>query len=164
MVDAGEGDDTILLDESAATNGHDGPGDIGGGRALAYGGAGNDTWEVTVDEGTSLTDERFDERIVPDENGIYRLDAIEIGDFESGIDTLEIDATPMNDGFSLTSARIEQVDDAGTLVTELVLRYDSQTEASRDVVIDLRGATLVWDDVTFIGSSIPTLDPILSTS
>lgn len=161
LVDAGEGNDTIILDESASHDTRIGPGELGGASALVYGGPGSDTWDVTVDEGMTESD-FFD---VPlQANGAYRMDAIEIADFEPGIDTLEIDATPQNDAFTLTSARIEQVDDDGQLVTELVLRYESATETARDVTIDLRDAALTWDDVTFVGDQTPQLLPIAATA
>lgn len=147
-ADAGAGDDTIRLSERAITSGSDVT--VG----AMFGGAGADTWELTISEGAAVDDAAFQpDPTWQERDGTWRFDAVEIADFTPGEDVLLIDADPVDPAYALTTARIAQ---SGG-VTELVLRYESDTLDARDVLIDLRGAEITWDDVTFAGTSTPVL-------
>lgn len=165
--DGGDGDDTIIIEENAITGG-----DPEGGmfdRTYAntvndiFGGAGSDTFQATVNEGI-LSESEIHAGVLEDalqDDGTLLLDVTRIGDFEPGTDMLLVDGDPLDDGFTLSTARIEYTTDAeGNAGSELILRYESDTASTRDVVITLDGATVTWDDIAFSGDEIPELQPI----
>ncbi|APZ51300.1 calcium-binding protein [Salipiger abyssi] len=165
--DGGDGDDTIVIEENAITGGDPETGTFDGTYANTvndiFGGAGSDTFQATVNEGMLSESEIPDYFIdnVLQEDGTLLLDVTRIADFEPGVDMLLIDGDPLDDGFTLSNARIEYTADAeGNAGSEVILRYESETDSARDVVITLDGATVTWDDIAFSGDQIPELAPI----
>ncbi|MGR3377356.1 calcium-binding protein [Salipiger abyssi] len=165
--DGGDGDDTIVIEENAITGGDPETGTFDGTYANTvndiFGGAGSDTFQATVNEGMLSESEIPDYFIdnVLQEDGTLLLDVTRIADFEPGVDMVLIDGDPLDDGFTLSNARIEYTADAeGNAGSEVILRYESETDSARDVVITLDGATVTWDDIAFSGDQIPELAPI----
>jgi Ca2+-binding RTX toxin-like protein len=144
FVSGGEGDDTLNYVQGAPTNGTFEA-------STVTGDAGADTFNLTINEGEDFTD-------APPIDETQTLPLINIGDFTTGEDMLVIDATSASDAFNLTTARLDAPDeDSESDQTSLILRYESDTEADRDVVIQLGTGPVVWDDISLIGVETPLL-------
>ncbi|WP_299931605.1 hypothetical protein [uncultured Pelagimonas sp.] len=133
----GEGDDTLAFSDSAITRPFDGfdPNTL-------IGGTGSDTFDITLSEGS----EDYNGSLL--RSGTIRLGAINIGDFEPGVDQIELELEVENDGYSVASARIEGED--------LIIRYEhADDEPIRDIVIPTGATGLTFDDITFVGENQP---------
>ncbi|EPX86879.1 hypothetical protein Salmuc_01530 [Salipiger mucosus DSM 16094] len=63
----------------------------------------------------------------------------------------------LSEGSGSSYAPVTGSEGDDTLSTELLLRYESATQAARDVTIDLQDSDVTWDDVAFVGVQTPTL-------
>lgn len=91
-------------------------------------------------------------------DGAPLLDSVVISGLETGLDQLVVYADATSDGYSLTTARFEMIEDRnGAPENNLVLRYESETEVARDVATNLGASTLTWNDVAFVGETTPQL-------
>lgn len=149
----GIGDDTFVVDAYTRTEFITNSGSAG------TGGGGNDTWDVTINEGdaASVATEGFLDANI-DASGIINLSAGFIPDFVVGEDVLIIDATSTSANYSLSSARIEYSPAAsGGEDSLLTFRYEGEDGTTRDVTIGIHNAILTWDDITFRGDEFPVL-------
>ncbi len=126
----GDGDDTLIL-EDAHNNASSTP-------ILMNGGDGQDTFEVSFAEG------------YPSANDAA---VVALGDFETGVDTLQITPSIIDAGFSAATASLAEDGDTG--VTRLTVTYESDTEADREVHIEINATGVTWADITFVGDHIP---------
>lgn len=129
------------------------------------GGEGADTFELTVNEGEIFTPEYDDgyqpgyqENILSNENGVIRIEGVSINDFDPQQDTLKIDVATANEEYTATTARLETGEDRdGDQQIFLVIRYESDTELTRDLLIGLGDVDLDINDINFVGDKIPQL-------
>lgn len=129
------------------------------------GGEGSDTFELTVNEGEIFTGAYDDgyqpgyhENILSNENGVIRIVGVSINDFDPQQDTLEIDVATANEEYTATTARLETGEDRdGEQQMFLVIRYESDTELTRDLLIGLGDVDLDINDINFVGDKIPQL-------
>jgi len=145
-VDGGSGADVIAFDNTFAdyfvpdAQSH-----------LAGGGTGADTFELRLSEGNVQG--------ASDPAAPVRLDTLTLSDFESGVDAVEIDATPLSSGFTLTTAELEQSAGAAGTETSLILRFESADPAigDREIAVSFGAAAVSFDDITFTGAVTPVV-------
>ncbi|MCR8550955.1 hypothetical protein M4578_24300 [Salipiger sp. P9] len=124
-----------------------------------FGGAGSDTFEITISEtdGTSPTPE-----LSSHSDGTPRTFTVaNIGDFESGTDVLMIESFAETATHTLTTARIvtTEAPGGGDPSYQLALRYEGTSdEDPYDVLISLGSNAIAWEDVVFAGEAIPELE------
>lgn len=155
VADGGAGEDTLSYDGRG--NIYD---DFQSQPHRGAGGDGADTFALRLSEGARVV---FDDD--PGAGGSVSLGAFDILDFETGVDRVEIDATPESGDFTLSTARLETSSPAsGPAVTELILRYESAdgSVADRDVVVSFGTASVLPGDITFVGDVTPSLLPAAS--
>lgn len=177
VLDGGDGDDLIRLgvigDESGAgyavqPNGGAGndtisvTGDVAGfainDSSMLTGGTGADSFEISLSEGANEFSLASLHPLSPSVDGTTRVGIVNIGDFEPGVDKLEIDASVDDPSFSVTNARLEMFEDEdGNAASRLVLRYESETGQDRDAVINFGPVLVTWGDITFTGEVPLTL-------
>ena len=126
----GDGDDTLILENADAATAP----------VLMTGGDGVDSFEISLLEGYGEDNQSA---------------VATLGDFETGVDTLEVTASTIDDGFDVTSASLAE--DTATGVTRLTVTFESDTEADREIHIDINATDVTWDDITFVGDNIPPL-------
>ncbi len=140
----GVGEDTLAYSASAIAEPS-----FGDTPQTLYGEADADTFEITTDEGS----DRYDDSVVQTD-GSLRLGVVNIGDFEPGVDNIEVDLEVQTDGYAPASARID--------CTDLIIRYEHASEPVRDLVVHTNSADLSWDDISFVGEHHPgTLQPVV---
>ncbi len=157
--DGGAGDDTLRVDVSAQSDDLDGI-------SYANGGAGADTFEVLIDEGVEFEPGFFTDidltgilESLPEDN-VVGLNGFNLTDFEPGVDVLQVEAISVLDGYTLLNARLEA---DGTEATNLILRYERAGDLTRDVHIAISATGVDWDDISFVGATVPTALPLGAT-
>lgn len=151
QVDGGDGNDTISFSGPS----FDDPGDS---PLSPLGGAGADLFDLDISE-VDTTDRFFDASLFEQPDGSLQIDLLELPDFTPGEDMIRVDATPSNDGYDLTTASLEPGTDLnGNSITTLVLRYEHATEAAQETSVVIGSGGVDWDDITFVGDDIPTLE------
>jgi len=144
-VTGGAGEDTLAFERGAITE------DIFSAQTI-LGGEDADRFELTLNEGSSDVSDGIDEV-----DGTYTLEVVNIGDFVTAEDVVVIDGTSQGDAFTLATARLETVAGADGDETSLILRYESDTELNREVVIGFGTAAVTFDDIAFVGSETPVI-------
>ncbi|MEO0389469.1 MAG: hypothetical protein AAF218_00870 [Pseudomonadota bacterium] len=159
----GDGDDTINVDATGVEASFSTPS-----FAEFSGGDGNDVFRVAVSEdGASGGPESSEDlnssqefaipgdilaQLETDPNEVLNVGAFRAGDFEPGVDALEVEAVELGDDYTLSSARLE---DFGADETAVILRYEGQDRADRDVYILLGATDVSLDDISFVGDVLP---------
>jgi hypothetical protein len=106
------------------------------------------------DAGNAYCENDDDPRLSDD--GTAQLDSINISDFDNREDIIVIDGTASSDAYTFSTARLETFTDRfEEPYTALILRYDSETEDNRDVVVGLGAGSVTLDDITFTGDQTP---------
>jgi len=147
VASGGDGDDIIRFDAMTAVD------DLGIEMQLAYGGAGADIFEVSVDEGaaeigTELAAGHDHPNATLLDDGSLRVETLAIPDFEPGVDKLVLDATPQNDGYALSGLSLSEVEkDDGETGTDVTLTYESDDQITRHVVIRLHATGVTLKDI-----------------
>ena len=140
VTDGGAGQDRLIFDGRAADGARFQP-------ATLTGGSGSDTFELRFDEIPS-------ESTSPPEAG-DTLDLPIIGDFEPGVDRIEVEARTANDAYEVSSARLEEDATEGT--TRLILSYTAADEPDLDLVVTINATGVTFDDITFLGTAPTTI-------
>lgn len=140
----GEGDDIFI---------HDAPTSNYGGVDL-YGGEGSDRFEISFDESSRNQDgtenaEYEDDDLEAVGQRYMETRVLSLADFESGVDSIQIDARVDDPAYTVASASIVGGD--------VVLRYETDIGVNRDMIVSTGAASLTWDDVTFVGDNIPPI-------
>ena len=169
QASGGEGDDTILVsDFNQPGAGYVSRADGGAGEDLLrfegsasqigeltaqtmFGGEGTDRFEIAFDEGEGAIE---DETLLA-EVGRFEQEVVNIGDFEPGVETIVLDPNIANEGFTITQGSLTEDAEAGT--TTMVIRYESDTAATRDLVFVIGATGVDWDDISFIDNAPETL-------
>lgn len=153
-AEGGAGDDTIhfVSDDKFLTAAY---------FSEILGGEGSDTFELTINEGEIFTPEYDDgyspennPNILSNENGVIRIEGVSLNDFDPQQDTLKIDVATANEEYRATTARLET---GGDQKMFLVIRYESDTELTRDLLIGLGDVDLDINDINFVGDKTPQL-------
>lgn len=105
---------------------------------LMNGGDGVDAFEISMSEGYGEDNQSA---------------VVTLGDFETGVDTLQITPGIDNAAFDVASASLTE--DGATGATRLTVTFESDTEADREMHIDIDATGVTWDDITFVGDNIP---------
>ncbi|GHG96901.1 hypothetical protein [Pseudodonghicola xiamenensis] len=156
----GDRDDIIRFDAMTAVN------DLGIEMQLAYGGAGADIFEVSVDKGaaeigTEIGSGHDHPNATLLDDGSLRIETLTIPDFEPGIDKLVLDATPQNDGYALSGLSLSEVEkDDGETGTDVTLTYESDDQITRHVVISLHATGVTLKDIELLDPEGAELLPL----
>ncbi len=136
-IDGGSGEDTLTF--------------TGGGQLLDIealpklsGGEGADVFDLTIDEGGVF--DADSSAVQPDADGVLRLDAVEITDFETGVDQLIVSTQSDDPSYTFDRAQIMGANEDGTR-TQLVLTFQSETGPDREVTINVGGTGFVISDL-----------------
>lgn len=129
------------------------------------GGEGADTFKLTVNEGEIFTgayddgyQPGYSSNILSNENGVIRIEGVSLNDFHPQQDTLKIDVATANEEYTATTARLETGEELyGDQQMFLVIRYESDTELTRHLLIGLGDVDLDINDINFVGDKIPQL-------
>ena len=156
IANGGEGDDVIQYLVTTPV-GPVGLEDYNG----ASGGEGADRFELTINEGADeLYDETYESAIsgetltylnnsaVFEDENTLRISTISITDFEPGVDTLSLDAAPLNEGYELSELTLEE-NEEGTS-TDLILTYERADDITRQVVVTLGSGGVTIDDIELV--------------
>ncbi|GGX68944.1 hypothetical protein GCM10007385_42720 [Tateyamaria omphalii] len=158
----GAGNDTIVMTSVRAVSSED-PGLNG--PIIASGGEGEDTFVIrtheTITGSGSMVVENVGQTELPQDSN-SRLGLFRIEDFESGVDTLSIDADAVADSSTLAEAHLEEVvNRSGATDTQLILVYETTDQQAEEIRVTLSGATgVTWNDVEFVGNQVPALTSI----
>lgn len=149
QADGGVGADHIIyhIESDFGDHGFDG--------MEASGGAGADRFEVHVNEGELQVPKdpevnRNSHLTIVDPN-TWQLDTLVIEDFEPGVDTLSLEVATLNDTYELTSVELESLEDED--MSCVMLTYESASEPTRIVNINLGAAGVSWDYVELAGEA-----------
>lgn len=156
QADGGAGDDQIFADVGGITFGS------ASAAGSLTGGDGADSFILHINPFFEYGIEGIDAASIsaPFEHnpteGVLELACVTIEDFESGEDALVVDAAPDAEGYTLTNAVLD------TTTTDdhyLILFYEPDDADLRTVAVhvDLNGADVTEDDISFIGDTQPTL-------
>lgn len=148
VAEGGAGDDTISFEGSGVVEGE------AFGATHFGGGEGSDSFQLDLDEG-ALALEGLEDGLGTEDT--LHLSTVNLDDYDPDEDTLEIDATSLNDSFTLTTAHLEEVAVRDGIETHLILRYESDTEANREMMVNLGQADVQMSDITFVGDEVPVL-------
>lgn len=144
-ADGGDGDDTIMFNRGAIDPDRFQPSSI-------TGGVGDDTFILTLNEGGD-----FDGTPPVTADGAIQLQALKITDFNSADDVIVVDGMAASGEYALATARLETLQDPNdNPYTALVMRYESDTLVTRDVIVDLGSADVAVGDISFTGDQTPT--------
>ena len=159
VPDGGEGDDVIKFRVKSDFS------SPGSEQQLAKGGEGADRFEVFLNEGREgdldYADPIQNDFLTQVDADTWRLETLNLVDFEVGEDKLVIKAETQVDGYALNSVRMEEVDDSQGIPqsTDVILSYEHDTEETREVVVSLHATDVEWDDIEVLyeGAPFPTL-------
>jgi hypothetical protein len=145
-ADGGAGDDTIRWVGGALETRLD--------PSFMTGGEGADTFELILNQGAEFGENDGDPMLSDD--GTAQLNSIDISDFDNSEDIIIVDGTASSDAYTFSTARLETFTDRfEEPYTALILRYESDTEDNRDVVVGLGTGAVTLDDITFTGGQTP---------
>ena len=137
-ADGGAGDDRLIFEGSAQYFGSSGLLNA----STLLGGEGADTFTLRFDETAPFS---FDDDPLQDGD---QLEVQIIGDFEPGVDRIEVEARTLNDAYEVSSARL--VEDATEGTTQLILAYTADTEPDLDLIVTINATGVTFNDIDFI--------------